>query len=149
MRIVSALATVFAAIVVAGPPASASDAALQTEPIRISGAQLFSSRHSDDNRDYPGSLGVEFTNTKVAAAVKVVFVIESSGGAILDRIDDVGSFATGVRVSHIFRDTFDTLDQRVAVATATFADGTTWSNPNVSRAPEPLPVVSVKATLTF
>jgi hypothetical protein len=146
MRIVSALATVFAATVIAGAPALAADTAMQAGPINISGAQLFSSRHDDDNRDHPGSLSVDFTNTKGSAAVKVVFVIVESGGAILDRLEDVGSFATGVRISHFFRDTFDTLDQRVAVATATFADGTTWSNPNVSRAPEPLPLVSVKAT---
>jgi hypothetical protein len=146
MRIVSALATVFAATVIAGIPALASDTALQSGPIRISGAHLYPSRHDDDNRDHPGSLGVEFTNTKAAPAVKVAFVIVSSEGAILDRIYDVGSFATGVPISHIFRDTLDTLDQQVAVATATFADGTTWSNPNVARAPEPLPLMSVKAT---
>jgi hypothetical protein len=48
------------------------------------------------------------------------------------RIDDAGSFALGVTINHEFASQNGSI-QDVAVAQATFADGSVWNNPAARR----------------
>jgi hypothetical protein len=69
-----------------------------------------------------------------APASDVVFLLESNG-YVVDRFDDVGSFAPGVTVRHTFPESQPGGDFSVVVAAATFDDGTKWQNPAVAVVP--------------
>jgi hypothetical protein len=66
----------------------------------------------------------------MAPATRVAFVL-LSGGVIIDRTDDVGTFSKGTTISYLFPADLYRSIQQVAVAKATFADGSVWRNPNV------------------
>jgi hypothetical protein len=144
-----ATATLGAALVLAGSPAFASAADMQAGPIRINNVQIYGRALSDDN-DFtqPAYASISFTNEYESPATDIVFVLENDG-YIIDRFDDAGTFAKGVTVSHRFPESRPGVDQRVAVEKVTFADGTTWSNDQVSAAPQPAPAVGVRVTNNF
>jgi hypothetical protein len=137
MNIKLAAATLGAALILAGSPAFASVAGTQTGPIHIDKVQMYGGSFADNNYDvWPGSVAIAFTNQSGSPATDVVFALYNNG-AVIDRFDDTGSFATGVSIKHQFSDNQVAEGQRVAVETVTFADGTIWQNPNVPGAPEP------------
>jgi hypothetical protein len=129
-----------AALVIAGSPALASAADIQSGPIHINELTLtggFSADADGDDATYlPGAANISFTNRNAVTATDVVFALETEG-YVVDRFNDVGSFAPGVTIHHRFGETQPTDNMRVAVAQATFADGTVWQNPDV---PAPLEV---------
>ena len=140
--ITSLTATLGAALLLAGAPALAS-AETQSGPIRVDGVQLISQSTSEYDVA-PVAARISFTNQGASPATDVVFALESNSGYVLDTYDDVGSFAPGVAVHHSFNDHNLAGDgQRVAVAKATFADGTTWINPDVAIEPRSAPAGSV------
>jgi len=127
------------ALLIAGSPALASAADMQSGPIHINHVYLsggFSSNsYGDEATILPGAANVSFTNESTAAATTVVFALEAQG-YVVDRFTDAGSFAPGVAIHHSFPETQIASDMHMAVAQATFADGTAWQNPDV-----PLPDV--------
>jgi hypothetical protein len=134
MKLLSTLtATLGAAVLLAAAPALASAADSQSSPIRLDNAQIFSTP-SPDVDYFPGSADVAFTNENGVAATSIEFALVVNG-IVLDRINDVGSFAPGVTIKHHFADSDSTPDQKIAVAKVTFADGSVWTNPDVSQAP--------------
>jgi len=138
-------ATLGAALLLAGAPALAS-AQTQSGPIRIDAVQLVSQSTSEHDIA-PVAAEIAFTNQGTATATDVVFALESDSGYVLDSYNDVGSFAPGVSIRHSFNDHNDpTEGQRVAVAKATFADGTVWNNPAVTLEPAATPADAVAVT---
>jgi hypothetical protein len=126
-----ATAALGAALILAGSAAFAAD--VQSGPIHIDNVRVFGGTTSDANAStiiVPGSTGITFTNQYAVPATDVVFVVENHG-AIVDRFDDAGSFATGVTINHEFAENEASPELRVAVESATFADGTVWANPAV------------------
>jgi hypothetical protein len=124
-----AAATLGAALILAGSPAFAAD--MQSGPIHIDNVAIYGGNTSNANADNistPGSAAIAFTNRYNFPATEVVFALETQG-YVVDRIDDVGSFATGVTINHKFGESNPAT--RVAVEKATFADGTVWVNPDV------------------
>jgi hypothetical protein len=123
-----------AALVIAGSPALASAADMQSGPIHINELTFtggFSSDADGDDATYlPSAANISFTNQNAVTATDVVFALETQG-YVVDRFNDVGSFAPGVTIRHHFGETQLTDNMRVAVAQATFADGTVWQNPDV------------------
>jgi hemolysin type calcium binding protein len=130
-----------AAVLLAAAPALASAADSQTGPVRLNSVQIFSTP-SPDVDYFPGSADIAFTNDSDVPATNVEFALEANG-VVLDRIEDVGSFAQGVTIKHHFSDTETSADQKVAVAKVTFADGSVWTNPAVPEAPAAPAVVGV------
>jgi len=142
MKLISTLtATLGAAVLLAAAPALASASDSQTAPIRLDNVQIFSTP-SPDVDYFPGSADIAFTNDSDLAATNVEFALEANG-VVLDRIDDVGSFAPGVTIKHHFADSDSTPDQKVAVSKVTFADGSVWTNPAVPQAPDAPAVAGV------
>ncbi len=68
---------------------------------------------------------------------------------VVDRFDDVGSFATGVFIKHSFAENELNSEMRVAVEKATFADGTVWVNPDVPQSPKADDTVGVAVNGQF
>jgi hypothetical protein len=146
-----ATATLGAAIILAAAPAFASAADMQSGPIHIDNVQVFGGNSTDDNDStivVPGSAAIAFTNLYTSPATDVVFALETKG-YVVDRFDDVGSFAPGVSINHRFSENQVTDGMRVAVEQATFADGTVWHNPAVAQAPQEPSPVGVEATNRF
>jgi hypothetical protein len=134
-----ATATLGAALILAGSPAFAAD--MQSGPIHIDNVAVYGGITSNADADTiitPGSAAIAFTNQYNFPATEVVFALETHG-YVLRRLDDVGSFATGVTIKHTFGENESALDLRVAVEKATFTDGTVWVNPDV---PQPTPADS-------
>jgi hypothetical protein len=129
-----ATATLGAALILAGSPAFAAD--MQSGPIHINNVQVHGGNTTDANDStviVPGSTAIAFTNQYGFAATDVVFALENQG-YVVDRFDDVGSFATGVTIDHTFAENQPNGAMRVAVEKATFADGTVWVNPALPQA---------------
>jgi hypothetical protein len=126
-----ATATLGAALILAGSPAFAAD--IQSEPINIHNVAVYAGNTDPDNVITRGSVAIAFTNEYKFPATEVVFALETSGYAA-DRFDDVGSFATGVTINHVFGENLANPGMRVAVEKATFADGMVWLNPNIPQA---------------
>lgn len=148
MNIKLTTATLGAALILAGAPAFAAAADAQAGPIHINSVQLYGGTFSDDldrTTILPGSAVVSFTNRHAAAATDVVFALETKG-YVVDRFDDVGSFATGVTINHTFPEAQPSDDMRLAVVQATFADGTIWQNTNVPAASKAATTVGVPAS---
>lgn len=125
-----------AALLVAGALPLAASAQTQDAPIHIDNVHIYQQESPDDQQSLPpGFADVAFTNRSSQPATKVEFALVSDDGAVLGRHTDVGSFASGVTIRHQFPDE-DTLDERqsVIVAAVTFADGSTWSNPDLAPA---------------
>jgi hypothetical protein len=133
-------ASVAAALLLAGSTAGAFASDTQSEPIHIDDVQV-TSQSINDRGAVPIATRIAFTNEYSAAATHVVFLLESNG-AIVDRFDDVGSFAPGVQIRHDFPESQPGGRISVIAAAATFADGTTWHSQvaDVPVAHEPLNV---------
>jgi hypothetical protein len=141
-----ATATLGAALVLAGSPAFAAD--MQSGPIHIDNVAVYGGNSANTNADNiitPGSAAIAFSNQYKFAATEVVFALESHG-YVLDRFDDVGSFATGVTIDHKFGENQSAADLRVAVEKATFADGSIWVNPAVPQSTQANTAVGVALT---
>ena len=54
-----------------------------------------------------------------------------SDGAVLDQVEETGTFAKGVTIKHYFGTNETDNATQVAVLKATFADGTVWTNPDL------------------
>ena len=138
MNIKLATATLGAALILAGAPALASAANIQSGPIHINRVKVsggtFSDADGSETTILPGMVAISFTNRNAATANDVVFAVEDNG-YVAKRINDVGMFSTGTTINHSFPETNPTDGMRVAVARATFDDGSVWVNPEV---PEPL-----------
>ena len=125
------IATLGAALILAGAPALASAADAQAAPIHINSLQTYGGGSTDAATVAdPSGAQIGFTNNYGSPATDVVFAVYSNGAEVT-QFDDRGSFATGVAVNHTFPQSRATSDQSVAVVKATFADGTTWQNPEV------------------
>lgn len=149
MNIKLAAATIGAALILAGSPAFA--AGMQSGPIHIDNVQIYggTTTNADDGTIVvPGSTAIAFTNEYGSAATDVVFALENHG-YVVDRFDDVGSFATGVSVVHQFAVDQANLEMRVVVEKATFADGSVWTNPAVPQSTQPDMTIGVQANDRF
>jgi hypothetical protein len=127
-------ASVAAALLLSG---SAAAFAAESNPIHVDDVQV-TTQSMNDRASVPIATRISFTNEYSAAATDVVFLLEANG-AVVDRFDDVGSFAPGVQVRHSFPERQAGGRFRVIVAAATFADGSTWQNPafaDLARSPE-------------
>jgi len=120
-------AALAAAVLLTSAPLLASASDVQASPIRVDNVAIdpYYGSYTDYN---PGTAFVVFTNEYSAPATKVVFALESNG-KILDESEDAGSFTKGQTARYNFQDVQLNSDQSVAVETATFADGTVWTNP--------------------
>jgi hypothetical protein len=131
-------ATLSAALILAGAPGLASAADIQSGPIHINQVKatggFFSDADGSEATYLPGMVDISFTNRNAATANDVVFAVENNG-YVAKRFNDVGSFSTGTTINHRFPETNPTDGMRVAVARATFDDGSVWVNPEV---PQPL-----------
>jgi hypothetical protein len=146
MNLKLATATLGATLILAGSTAFAAD--VQSGPIHIDSVQVHGGITSDANDNtiiVPGSTAISFTNQYALPATDVVFVVENHG-AIVDRFDDAGSFATGVTINHEFAENEAGPELRVAVEKATFADGTVWANPAVAQSTQPDTTIGIAAS---
>jgi hypothetical protein len=126
-----ATAILGAALIFTGSPVFAAD--VQSGPIHIDHVTVYGGNTMNSNGDNvynPGSATITFTNQDNVAATEVIFALETHG-YVLRRLDDVGSFATGVTIKHRFGENESAPELRVAVERATFADGSAWLNPDV------------------
>jgi hypothetical protein len=126
-------ASVAVGALLAGNSAGAFAADAQSQPIYINDVQAIS-QSTTDRSTMPIATQIAFTNEYSAAATHVVFLLESRG-AVVDRFDDVGTFAPGVLVRHRFPEIGLGGATSVVVAAASFADGTTWQNSAVAEVP--------------
>ena len=143
MNIKRVTATLGAALILAASPAFAAE--MQSGPIHIERVTAHGGDTTNGNGENvytPGSAGIIFTNQYDFPATEVVFALETQG-YIVDRFDDVGSFATGVTINHTFGESQINSGMRVAVEKATFADGTVWVNPDVPQAMRPDTTIGV------
>jgi hypothetical protein len=132
MKIQSAIATLGAALILAGAPALASATSTQTGPIHINNVRVSGGGFTNDETVLdPASAMISFTNQNGSPATDVVFAVYSQG-IELAQYDDRGSFAQGVAINHSFPESRALGDQSAAVVKATFADGTTWQNPEIA-----------------
>jgi hypothetical protein len=138
MKTITTLAaTLSAALLLSATPVFAAEATPhQVGPIHIDAAQLCGQNIEDEDSDgtVATSVKIEFTNTNPSPATDIVFALEA-GGVIVGTVEDAGSFADGVKISHTLADDelFDA--QQVAVEKVTFADGTVWNSPDVPASP--------------
>jgi hypothetical protein len=116
--------------------------------LHIDDVQIYG-RSMSPEQDFvvPISAGITFTNQYNAPATDVIFALESKG-YVVDRFHDVGSFAKGVKIRHLFPENEMGADQRVAVESAAFADGTVWADAGVPPAPE-APLIGVRINKMF
>jgi hypothetical protein len=145
MKLNLATATLGAALFLAGAPALAMAADVQSGPIHIDNVSVYGRDVLNENggdTGVPGTATIVFTNQYGSPATEVVFVLETNG-YVLERFSETGSFAPGVKINHSFAENESSTDLRVAVERATFADGTVWDNPDVPPAPEPNPTIGV------
>jgi hypothetical protein len=136
MKFKSLGAALAGAVILSSAPLLASAANSQTGPIHIDNVQVWAPEDTSSAGValvYPGSVKIAFTNNSNSPATDVVFALLSNG-SVATRINDVGSFANGVTISHEFANENASI-QDVAVAQAKFADGTVWNNPAVPAGP--------------
>ncbi|HEV8020085.1 MAG TPA: hypothetical protein VGP41_02405 [Candidatus Lustribacter sp.] len=131
MKNTTSLAAVAAALLLATAPALAS--AAETGPIHIDSFQITNQSLSEHNV-VPVGATIAFTNTNDSPATDVVLALQSDG-AVVDQVEETGSFAKGIAIKHYFGT--DVTDQatKVAVVKATFADGSVWVNPDLAVEP--------------
>jgi hypothetical protein len=132
MKNTSSLASaVAAALLLAATPVLAS--AAQTGPIRIDSFQI-TDQSLSEHAVVPVGATIAFTNTNDSPATDVVLGLQSDG-AVVDQVEETGTFAKGVTIKHYFgTDVTDNAEQ-VAVLKATFADGSVWTNPDLAVEP--------------
>lgn len=132
-------AAVAAALLLAGSTAGVFAAETQSGPIHIDDVQV-TMQSINDRGAVPIATQIAFTNESSAVATHVVFLLEANG-AVIDRVDDVGTFAPGVLVRHSFPEAQPYASISVVVAAASFDDGTKWQNPAVADAFAPKPIL--------
>jgi hypothetical protein len=98
-------------------------------PIHIDRVQIAPADGIHNNFAYLGIVTVAFTNTSAVPATGIVFAVRGTNGAIIDRFTDAGTYEKGVSVRHSFTDVQSDPNQSLEVETATFADGSEWTNP--------------------
>jgi hypothetical protein len=123
---------VAAALLLSGTAAGAFAAQLQPNPIEVEHVQVMFRGPPEDGAGIPISVEIAFKNEYSAPATDVVFLVEEYG-QVVDRINDVGSFAQGVVIRHTFPESKPDGNYHVVVGSATFADGTTWKNGAVNQ----------------
>jgi hypothetical protein len=149
-KITSITATLGAALLLTAAPALVRADDMQSGPVQIQGAQLFGQNieSEDSSGTVPSSVRISFTNNNDSPATHVVFGLVTDG-AVMETIDDSGTFSKGVTINHLFPDTNPSVNQEFAVQTVTFADGSVWNNPAVPGAPADTDSASVSATNEF
>lgn len=123
-------AVMFAAALLTGAAAPAFGA----DPIHVESVQTYGGFYRDVNANVnllPAGVDVSFQNDADAPATDVVFDLVNDG-AVVAQFNDVGRFTKGVRIDHSFPlNPFSTHDRvEVVPAQASFANGTTWQNPD-------------------
>jgi hypothetical protein len=144
-------ATLSATLLLSATPVLAAEVSpQQVGPIHIDAAQLFGQNIEDEDSDgaVPNSVKIEFTNTSASPATDIVFALESDG-VVIGKVEDAGSFASGIKVSHTFFDDELSESQQVAVQKVTFADGSVWRSPDVPASASTEERDSVNATPEF
>ncbi|HTX58656.1 MAG TPA: hypothetical protein VMH02_03185 [Verrucomicrobiae bacterium] len=79
-------------------------------------------------------LKIGYTNLAPRPATEVDFTVVGTAG-IIQTVKDVGRFATGTQIIHVFRLPYGTTplglsSARCVVTKIVYADGTSWVNPN-------------------
>jgi hypothetical protein len=144
-------ATVGAAILLAGGPAFASASTDTTGPIQINNVQAHGGASEDNDGSFnfvPASLSIDFKNESNSPATSVVFALENNG-YVIGRFDDRGTFAKGTAIKHTFAVNQTGANETVAVAEATFADGTVWHNPAVALERQPAVPEGLQVAVRF
>jgi hypothetical protein len=74
----------------------------------------------------PGLVRLVFVDTNAVAARDVVFQVIGASGAVLQQIDDRGTFSPGIHITHSFM--VPGIEDRdvVQVAAVKYSDGSTW-----------------------
>jgi hypothetical protein len=121
-----------AANVALAPLYSPVDAALNG-PIHLDRVQIAPADGIHNNFAYLGIVTVAFTNFSAVPATGIVFALRGTNGAIIDRYTDAGTYEKGVSVHHSFTDVQSDPNQSLEVETATFADGSEWTNPGPAK----------------
>lgn len=151
MKIQLATATFGAAILLAGAPAFASAPTDTTAPIQINNVQAHGGGYEDNDGSFnvvPGSVSISFKNESNSPATSVVFALENNG-YVVGRFDDRGTFAKGTTIKHNFALNQTGANETVAVAEATFADGSVWRNPAVTLEQQPAVPEGVQVAVRF
>jgi hypothetical protein len=149
VKLTSPAAALAAGLLLGSAPAFAATDQSQAGPIHIDAVFVYpGSSSAYDGIFIPGSLQITFVSDHSAPATAVVFAF-TSHGFVVDRFDDVGSFAKGVTINHSIPYDNGERVERVAVEKATFADGTVWNNPAVAGPAVPAVGVGIKVTKPF
>jgi hypothetical protein len=134
MTITSAVATLGAALLLAGAPAVAlASASTSADPITISDVQVQPADGGHGNG--AGFVSVAFDNTGSQTATEVIFELDVDG-AYTDHFNDVGNFTPGTTIKHAFQTDSSAADQQIKVAAVKFADGSVWVNDSGNTPPE-------------
>jgi hypothetical protein len=134
MNIKLGMATLGAALIVAGAPALASAQTTQDGPVRLDNVSITQS-YGVYNDFEPGRVSVSFTNQSAVAATGVTFDLTDAAGNVLAEYKDSGSYQPGATVRHSFEDIHVEDNQKIEIAAVTFADGTSWSAAATSAVP--------------
>jgi hypothetical protein len=125
MSFSSAIATIVAALFLAGMPVLAGAQSGDAPPIVINKSQVVPMLAGTESG---GFVNVTFTDKSKVAATNVVFAIMQSG-MLQQLIHDTGKFSPNVTVTHTLATTVNGSGYNLVVVEATFADGTTWDAP--------------------
>jgi hypothetical protein len=74
----------------------------------------------------PGDVRVAFVDTSTVAAREVIFQVIGASGAVVQQINDKGTFSPGVRITHHFPVAGVEDGDIVQVAAVRYADGSAW-----------------------
>jgi hypothetical protein len=80
----------------------------------------------------PGMVDVTFVNHRSSPATRVSFALVSHGSRLAS-LHAVGTFSQGVEIEKSFATHAPEHDQTIMLSSVTFADGSSWQNPNVPR----------------
>jgi hypothetical protein len=128
MWLLSAIAAFAATLLLAGTPVLADTASPDTPPIQIKTAVVVPQLPGTNDGGY---VDITFTNERSVAATGIVFAI-IDGGLPQQFIHDNGKFSPKVTISHTYGTTLTDRNDPVIVVEATFADGSSWSDPSVA-----------------
>jgi hypothetical protein len=128
-RITPFTATLAAALLFGTAPALAAGA-MQPGPVTLDDVQ-FNQVYTPDFTTDPGTATIAFTNTASVPATEVVFAVTSNGVPV-DFYDTTGTFSPGVRISKDFSADITAPERDVVVQSVKYADGSVWTNPNLT-----------------
>jgi hypothetical protein len=80
-----------------------------------------------------GEVRMTFVNQALVPATEVDFNL-SSHGQVLGTYADRGTFSPGVKIDRFFTTQETARDQKIAIATVKFADGTVWNSDDATPA---------------